>query len=187
MKIAYAFTGSFCTHSNSLAVLEEFICKGYEVIPVISPIVSTASTRFGTSEDLEKVVTELCGREVKKTIPQAEEAITRGDIASVAVCPCTGNTLAKIANGITDTAVIMAVKAQLRNNRPVLLALATNDALGGNLKNIGLCNDKKNVFFVPMKQDDPYKKPTSLVCDFTRVYDALTEAVNKKQIQPLFL
>ncbi len=186
MTVAYAFTGSFCTHSNSLAVLEELINRGWNIIPVFSGIVCETSTRFGTSVDLEAAVVRLCGKPVIKTIAEAEEKITRGNIDCVVVSPCTGNTLAKIAHGITDTAVTMSVKAQLRNLRPVLLALATNDALGANLKNIGLCNDKKHVFFVPMKQDDPTKKPTSLVCDFTKVAEALSAALEGKQLQPLF-
>ncbi|MGI6716914.1 MAG: dipicolinate synthase subunit B [Eubacteriales bacterium] len=187
MKIAFAFTGSFCTHANALAVLEELINHGFEVVPVFSPIVASTSTRFGTNEELEKAVNALCKKDIIKTIAKAEEVITRGNFDCVVVCPCTGNTLAKIAHGITDTPVTMSVKAQLRNSRPVLLALATNDALGANFKNIGLCNDKKNVFFVPMKQDDPDKKPTSLVCDFTKVYESLSLAIKGKQLQPVFL
>ncbi|MDD4124597.1 MAG: dipicolinate synthase subunit B [Eubacteriales bacterium] len=146
MTLAYAITGSFCTHSKSLAVLEELIGKGCDIVPVFSAIVCDTSTRFGTSDGLEKAVVNLCGKPVIKTIAKAEEIITRGNFDCVVVSPCTGNTLAKIAHGITDTAVTMSVKAQLRNLRPVLLALATNDALGANFKNIGLCNDKKHVF-----------------------------------------
>ncbi|MFA6730314.1 MAG: dipicolinate synthase subunit B [Eubacteriales bacterium] len=187
MKIAFALTGSFCTHNKALAALEEIIKNGYAVTPVFSEIVSSTSTRFGGIKALEEKVVSLCGKAVLKTIPEVEEEITAGGYGCVVVCPCTGNTLAKVAHGITDTSVTMAVKAQLRNSLPVLLAPATNDALAGNLKNIGVCKDKKHLFFVPMAQDDFTKKPSSLVCDFTKVVPALKEAAEGRQLQPFFV
>ncbi|MDL2286969.1 dipicolinate synthase subunit B [Eubacteriales bacterium OttesenSCG-928-G02] len=187
MLLAYAFCGSFCTHSRSLAVLEELVNEGHEILPVFSEIVQTTSTRFGDYMDLEKRVKKLTGHEIIKTIYDAELQITRKNISCVVVSPCTGNTLAKTANGITDSVVTMCIKAQLRNNRPVLLALATNDALSTNLKNIGICSEKKNIYFVPMGQDDSEEKPTSMICDFKQIKNAISSAIKGKQLQPFLI
>lgn len=185
MKLAYCITGSFCTHSNSLAVLEELLKEGNDVYPVLSEIVQKETTRFGTKESLYEKVTAFCGRKPILTVNEAESIITRGSFDCVIVCPCTGNTTAKIANGITDTTVTMAVKAQLRSDRKVILAIATNDALGANLKNIAVCLDKKNTYLVPLSQDSPSTKPHSMICNFTKVNETLANAVNGIQIQPV--
>ncbi|MBR6594439.1 MAG: dipicolinate synthase subunit B [Clostridia bacterium] len=187
MKIAFAFCGSFCTHREALACLEELVLSGVEATPVFSERVQTTDTRFGKAADLINYAETICGKNGIKTIVEAEKEITGGGYDCVAVAPCTGNTLAKIALGVTDTAVTMAVKAHLRNKKPLLIAFASNDALSGNLKNIAAMLEKKNVYFVPMKQDDPVKKPTSLVCDWSKLGGALQAATEGKQLHPLIV
>ena len=186
MKLAYAFCGSFCTHQKSLLCLKQ-LAENHDVTPILSEITSNTDTRFGSADTLRKSVTELCKKEPILSIKSAEEQITRGDFDAVIVSPCTGNTLAKIANGITDSTVTMCVKAQLRCRKPVLIALATNDGLGANLQNISKTIEKKNIFFVPIGQDSPFGKPTSLICDFNLLEQSLDCAVNGIQIQPILL
>ena len=186
MKLAYAFCGSFCTHSKSLSVLKQLVQK-HEITPILSEASRDTDTRFGNAEALRKTVTEICGKEPILSIRSAEELITRGVFDAVIVSPCTGNTLAKIANGITDSTVTMCVKAQLRCRKTVLIALATNDGLGANLANIAKTIEKKNIYFVPLGQDSPNGKPTSLVCDFNLLEQSLNCALNGVQIQPLLL
>jgi len=185
--IAYAFCGSFCTHNQALEKLKEIVALGYSVLPVFSERVQTLNTRFGNAADLISSAEDICGRAGVKTIVEAEAAITGADIECLVVAPCTGNTLAKAALGITDGVVTMAMKAHLRNRRPVLIAFASNDALSGNLKNIAALMEKKNVYFVPMRQDDPTSKPTSLVCDWTRLIPAMEAAKGGKQLHPLIV
>ncbi len=185
--IAFAFCGSFCTHKNAVEQLQELVFSGYEVLPVFSEKVQHTDTRFGKARDLIEEVECICGREGIKTLADAEKQITSGGIDCVIVAPCTGNTLAKAALGITDGVVTMAVKAHLRNKKPVLIAFASNDALSGNLKNIAAMLEKKNVYFVPLKQDDPVKKPSSLVCDWEKLPAALEAATQGKQLHPLIV
>ncbi len=184
--IGFAMTGSFCTHQKALGILEK-LTADTEVLPVVSECVYTTDTRFGTAADLLKQLQALCGREPVHTIRDAEPLGPKIALDVLLICPCTGNTLAKIAAGITDTPVTMAAKAHLRCDRPLVLALCSNDALAANLKNIGTLMEKKSVFFVPMRQDDPVKKPHSLVADFTRVFDTLKLAAEGKQLRPVFL
>lgn len=187
MKLGFAFTGSFCNHEKALGALKTLVDAGNTVTPFFSQNVKTLSTRFGSADALWEKVVSICGAEPVCDIPGAEQTVTNGGFDCIIICPCTGNTCAKIANGVTDTAVTMAAKAQLRNGGAVLLATASNDALSANLKNIGLCMDKKNVFFVPMRQDDPVKKPSSLVCDFSLVPRAAEDAARGIQTQPVFI
>ncbi|MBP5755848.1 MAG: dipicolinate synthase subunit B [Clostridia bacterium] len=187
MKLCFAFTGSFCNHARAYEVLREAVEGGSDVYPVFSYNAKNMSTRFGDAGAFEERVRSICGRDVICDITGAEQTVTGGSFDCVAVCPCTGNTCAKIACGITDTPVTMAVKAQLRNGGSVLLALASNDSLSGNLKNVGVCMDKKHVFFVPVRQDDPVKKPNSLVCDFSKVLSAAEYAARGEQMQPIFI
>lgn len=161
--------------------------RGIEVLPVFSERVLSTSTRFGTKEDLVMKAEALCSAKGIKSVAEAEEQITRGSIDCLIISPCTGNTLAKLAHGMTDGTVTMAAKAQLRNKRPVLIALASNDALSGNFQNLAILAERKNVFFVPLGQDDPFKKPTSLVCDFKKIPEALELALRGEQMQPLLL
>ena len=185
--IGYAFCGSFCTHKVSLSILERLLQDGYEIQPIMSETVYGMDTKFGSCEELKDKVTTLCGREIIHTIVGAEPLGPQIRLDALVISPCTGNTLSKIALGITDTSVTMAVKAHLRNEKPVLLALATNDALGATAKNIGLLHNTKNIFFVPYSQDDPYSKQKSLVCDFSYVPEAVECALKRQQMQPLFL
>lgn len=186
MKIAYALCGSFCTHARSLKQLR-LLCETHDVTPILSEISAATDTRFGTAQDLIQTVETVTGHPYLKNIREAEEVITRGNFDALLVCPCTGNTLAKIAAGITDSVVTMCVKAQLRNRRPVIIGVATNDGLGANLFNIAMVLEKKNVYFVPFGQDDAEQKPTSLICNFTRIPDTLDAAMRGHQIQPILL
>lgn len=183
--IGYAFCGSFCTIGRSLKVLKQLTSEGNPVLPIMSDSVYSTDTRFGTAEELIKTVESLCGKEIVHTIVDAEPLGPKTALDMLVICPCTGNTLAKVANGITDTPVTMAAKAQLRSDRPVVIALATNDALSSNLENIAALMKRKNVFFVPMAQDDPKQKPHSLVCDFERVRETMMSAFAGRQIQPV--
>ena len=186
MKLAYAMCGSFCTHKRSIEVMKELASK-HDLTAVLSEASRDTDTRFGRADTLRETVTGISGKAPILSIKSAEEQITIGGFDAVIVSPCTGNTLAKIANGITDSTVTMCVKAQLRCRRPVIIALATNDGLGANLKSIALTLEKKNVYFVPFGQDSPEGKPTSLVCDFSLVEQTLINSQHGIQLQPLIL
>lgn len=185
--IGYCFCGSFCTIPTSLKILRSLAAEGNDILPIMSDAVYSTDTRFGDAETLRKSVAEICGKPIIHTIVDAEPLGPKINLDMLVISPCTGNTLAKLAGGITDTPVTMAAKAQLRSNRPVVIALATNDALSANLKNIGTLMSRKNVFFVPMRQDDPNGKPSSLVCDFSLVKSTMLAAFAGKQYQPTFL
>jgi dipicolinate synthase subunit B len=184
--IGYAFCGSFCTHAASLEQLRRLLAAGYEVQPIFSQTVYETDTRFGRAQALREQVEALCGRAVLHTVTDTEPLGPRQPLQALVICPCTGNTLAKMAAGITDSAVTMAAKAHLRSNRPLVIALASNDALSANLKNIGAMLTRKNVYFVPMRQDDPEKKPHSLVADFGKLPATLEAALAGVQYQRLF-
>ena len=184
--IGYAFCGSFCTLSASLACLRGLVENGYDVLPIMSRNVRTVDTRFYRAEDFYREVCEITGREPICTIEDAEPLGPKLKLDMLVICPCTGNTLAKMAAGITDTPVCMAAKAHLRSDRPLLIALSTNDALSANMKNIGAMLEKKNVYFVPMRQDDPVNKPHSLVSELSLLPKAMNAAKEGRQIQKLF-
>ena len=186
LKLGFGICGSFCTHGQMLRVMEQ-LAEKYDLYPVLSEISSSTDTRFGSKESLKKRIQELTGRDIITSIKDAEPLGPGTRLDAMLICPCTGNTLAKIAQGITDTAVTMAAKAHLRADRPLLIALASNDSLSANLSNISALLLRKQVFFVPMRQDDPAKKPHSLVADFTSVSDALSAALEGRQMRPLFL
>ena len=183
--IGFALCGSFCTISDALSELEGLTAL-HEVQGIVSERVYATDTRFGTAEKLIGRMRSLTGREVVHSIVGAEPLGPQMPLEALIICPCTGNTLAKMANGITDTAVTMAAKAHLRSDRPLIIALASNDALSANLKNIGTMLTRKNVYFVPMKQDDPDKKPHSLVADFSLLQATLDAALHGVQYQRLF-
>ncbi len=185
--LGYALCGSFCTHAESLKQLKHLIAAGYEVQPIVSETVFNTDTRFGTAQGLRQELESICSRSIIHTIPDAEPLGPKISLDALIVAPCTGNTLAKMANGITDTAVCMAAKAHLRCDRPMILALASNDALSANLKNIATMLSRKCVYFVPMHQDDPEKKPHSLVADFSLLLQTLESAFSGKQCRKLFL
>ncbi len=185
--IGYAFTGSFCTLSKSLAELEKLVRAGYDVVPIMSENVYSTDTRFFAAEDLRKRVESLCERSIINTVKDAEPLGPKMPLESLIIAPCTGNTLAKIANGITDTAVTMAAKAHLRCDRPLLIALASNDAMSQNLGNIAKLVGRKSVYFLPLSQDDPVGKPHSLVADFQRLSEAFIAMGEDRQLRPLFV
>ena len=185
ITVGYALCGSFCTLSHSLNVLEELSGYDINILPIMSQIVYSTDTRFGKADDIIKRVEMICGNSVIHTIAAAEPIGPKNLLDAIIVCPCTGNTASKIALGITDTPVTMAVKAHLRNNKPVILGLASNDALGATAKNIGLLHNTKNIYFVPYRQDDPLSKNNSLVCDFTLTVPTLQAALAGKQLEPV--
>ena len=184
--IGYALCGSFCTHARSLGVLRVLRDSGEDILPILSERAASTDTRFGTAAELISALARLTGREPICTVEEAEPLGPAVPLEALIVAPCTGNTLAKLACGITDTAVCMAVKAHLRTDRPLLIALASNDALSANLANLAHMLTRKNVYFVPMAQDDPVGKPHSLVAHFERIPDALTAMRNGRQIYPMF-
>ena len=183
--IGYALCGSFCTIESSLIQMQRLASAGLEIQPIMSEIVYSTSTRFGNCEDIRKRVEQICGHKIIHTIPAAEPLGPSIKLDALVIAPCTGNTLAKLALGITDTAVCMAAKAHLRNDRPLVIALASNDALSANLKNLATLLSRKNIYFVPMAQDDPQKKPHSLVADFELIPSALENALKGKQISKI--
>lgn len=186
MLIGYAMCGSFCTFARSFAVMEHLAQK-HELIPIFSEIAASADTRFGSGTEFVTRAEAICGRPVIRTVTEAEPLGPKLPLDALIVAPMTGNTLAKLAHGITDSAVTMACKAHLRADRPLLIALASNDAMSANLANIGALLQRKSVYFVPMKQDDPTAKPHSLVAELSRVPEALVALTAEKQLRPLFL
>ncbi len=185
--IGYAFCGSFCTLSHSLAALRRLCAEGADILPIFSERVAMTDTRFWQAKDFRDTVETMCGRRAVDSIVAAEPLGPTTPLDALVIAPCTGNTLAKMAQGITDTCVTMAAKAHLRCDRPTLIALASNDSMSANLANIATLLQRKQVFFVPMRQDDPEKKPHSLVADFTYLPECLTAALAGHQLRPLFL
>ena len=186
-KLGFALCGSFCTLERTLQTMEELAAQGWEIQPIMSPITYRTDTRFGTAEQWRSRVEALGGRPIWHTIPQVEPIGPRALLDLLLVAPCTGNTLGKLACGITDTPVTMAVKAHLRNLRPVVLAVSTNDGLGASARNIGTLLNCRNFYFVPFAQDDPLHKEASLVADLSRTQETLLAALQGRQLQPLLL
>ena len=186
-RIGYCITGSFCSFSRSLAVLERLVSEYNEVVPIMSENAYSTDTRFYRAEDFRSRVEELCGRAVIHTVADAEPLGPGVPLDALAVSPCTGNTLAKVARGITDTAATMAIKAHLRCERPLLIALASNDALSANLGSIAAVIRLRSVYLVPMRQDDPVRKPHSLVAEIERVPECLSLMERGVQQRPIFL
>ena len=184
--IGFAMCGSYCTHKKAIEQLEALVSLD-AIQPIMSENVYTVDTYFGSADALKERVEALCERKIIHTIVDAEPLGPKTPLDTLIICPCTGNTLAKIALGITDTPVTMAAKAHLRSDRPLVIALASNDALSANLKNIGTLLSRKNVYFVPMTQDDPVKKPHSLVADFSQLIPTYYSAVKGKQFQKIFI
>ena len=186
MNIGFAMTGSFCTYDQIFPVLEA-LTKQYHVIPIFSSCSASTDSRFGNAEDFLKKARDLTGNDPILTISQAEPIGPKKLLDALVIAPCTGNTLAKLSHSIADGPVTMAAKSHLRNGRPVLLAISTNDALAGAAENIGRLLARKHYYFVPFGQDNALKKPTSLVADFGRIPEALTLALEEKQLQPLLI
>lgn len=187
VKIGFALTGSHCTIGEVLPQIEKLIKAGTQVFPIISPAVNNVSTRFGEAKDIKERLKKITGNRIIKSIVDAEPIGPQKMFDIIVIAPCTGNTLAKLANGITDTPVLMSAKAQLRNQRPVVLAISTNDGLGLNAKNLGILLATKNIFIVPFGQDDPLQKPTSLVSRLDLLLPTIEKALRREQIQPILL
>lgn len=184
--LGYAMTGSFCTFEKSITEMARLKSMGYSLLPIMSDNAYSTSTRFGKARDIVDRVENICEKSVIHTIPGAEPIGPKSMCDLLLVAPCTGNTLSKIALGITDTPVTMAVKSQLRIGAPVLLAVASNDALGASGENIAKLMNRKNIYFVPMRQDDPVGKPNSLVADFGLIPDSVEKALRYEQPQPVY-
>ena len=184
-QIGVAFTGSFCTYKKAFLELQKLSnCCG-SVQTVFSTAAASTDSRFGSAESFYRRAEEITGNKPMMTISEAEPIGPKNLFDALVILPCTGNTLAKLANGITDTPALMAAKAHLRNDKPLLLSVSTNDALGLNMKNIGLLINAKNIFFIPFGQDNPVKKPTSLISHPELLIPSIESALNKQQIQPL--
>ena len=183
--VGYAICGSFCTHKRTLEALER-VARRFDVTPILSPAALKTDTRFGTARELTEKVTALSGRNIVSDIVSAEPLGPAEPLDLLIIAPCTGNTLSKIAHGISDTAVTMAAKAHARGNGAVLIALASNDAMSANLANIATLLNRKGFYFVPMVQDDPVMKPHSLVADFDMIDEAIDAALEDRQLRPLF-
>ncbi len=185
MKIGFALTGSFCTFARILEVMRGLNNAGADIYPIFSKNVSEMDNRFWKSREFIAKVQEITGRQGIFTIQEAEPIGPKGYLDVLVIAPCTGNTMAKLAAGITDTPVLMAAKAHLRNEKPLIIAVSTNDALGMNLKNIGLLMNTKNIYFVPFGQDDYIKKPLSLVAHMEEIPKTIETALKRKQLQPV--
>lgn len=184
MKLGFALCGSFCTYAKIFPVMEQ-LCREYEVIPIFSQSSASIDSRFGQAQEHLRRAEAICGRSAITTIDQAEPIGPKKLLDLLLIAPCTGNTLAKLSHSIADTPVTMAAKSHLRNGRPVVVAVSTNDALAGAAENIGRLLSRKHYYFVPFGQDDPEKKPTSMVADFSAIPNTVALALEGKQIQPL--
>lgn len=186
MNIGFALSGSFCTFSKVFPIMEE-LTSCHKVIPIFSAASCTTDSRFGKAESFVTLAERLCNRSVIRTISDAEPIGPKKLLDALIIAPCTGNTLAKLAHGIADGPVTMATKSHLRNGRPVIIAVSTNDALGAAAENIGRLLARKNYYFVPFRQDDAENKPTSMVADFSRIPETLAAALDGKQLQPVII
>lgn len=186
--VGFALCGSFCTFKKVIPQMKKLVDEGYKVIPIMSYIAYNTDTRFGKAKDFNEEIEEICKTEIIHTITGAEPIGPKGLLDTLVIAPCTGNTLGKLANGISDTPVTLATKAHLRNQRPVIIAVSTNDALGTSARNIGTLMNSKNIYFVPMRQDDHINKPNSIVADFDYITDTVREVLaTKEQPQPILL
>ncbi len=186
-KIGFALCGSFCMFKKIFPAIEKLMSEGAEVFPIMSHHASSIDTRFGKAKDFVNQLEQMTGHEVQTTIAQTEQIGPHKPYDILVVAPCTGNTLAKLAHAITDTSVLMAIKATLRNEYPVVLAVSTNDGLGLNLRNVGILKNIPNIYFVPLGQDNYVTKVNSMVAKMDMLYDTVIEALNHKQIQPVLL
>lgn len=184
--IGFAMCGSFCTFSKAFEQMKQLQKLGYDLLPIMSGNACSTDTRFGRAEDMVKTAEDITGKRAITTIAQAEPIGPKSLCDLLVIAPCTGNTLSKLANGITDTSVTMAAKSHLRVLKPVLLCPATNDALGASAQNIGRLLNTRNYYFVPLSQDDPVRKPNSLVADFSLLPACVELALKRQQMQPIF-
>jgi len=184
-NIGYGITGSFCTFAKTRKEIQRLTEMGAHVIPIFSYQTQNCDTRFGTAKEFMEEVCDITGNPGIRTLQEAEPIGPKGYLDVMVIAPCTGNTLSKLANGISDTPVLMAAKAHLRNNRPLVIFLSTNDALGMNLKNIGILLNTKNIFFVPFGQDNYLSKPNSMIAHVDLIEDTIEKALGGRQIQPV--
>ena len=186
MNVGFALCGSFCTYQQIFPIMAS-LAKDHQVIPIFSFAAGHVDSRFGTAQEHLQMARDICNYEPIQTMEGAEPIGPKHMLDALIIAPCTGNTLAKLAHSIADTPVTMAAKSHLRNGRPVIVAVSTNDALAGAAENIGRLLARKNYYFVPFGQDDCIGKPTSLVADFNKIPDTLNLALKYKQIQPILL
>ena len=186
-RIGFAFCGSFCTFNKAMTALEAVKARFGDVTPIVSEASASLDTRFGAAHDFMMEMERICDKRVIDSLDKAEPLGPKKLLDALVICPCTGNTLGKLAAGIADSTVTLAAKAHLRNGRPLIITVSTNDALASSAKSIGALMDKKHVYFVPFRQDDPTGKPTSIVADFSQVADTVAAALEGKQLQPLLL
>lgn len=186
-NIGFGITGSFCTFAKARKAVEHLCEMGANVIPIFSFNAQTCDTRFGNAKEYVEGICEITGNEGIRSICAAEPIGPNNFLDIMVIAPCTGNTAAKLTGGIVDTPVLMAAKAHMRNGKPLVIAISTNDALGAGFKNIGMLMNMKNIYFVPFGQDDCVKKPNSLVCDGKQVVDTINEVMAGRQIQPVIL
>lgn len=186
-SVGFAMCGSFCTFSKAIAQMEKLVSSGYRVTPILSENALNTNTRFGKAEDFRRRVEEICETKVIDSIVAAEPIGPKKMFDILIIAPCSGNTLAKLASGIVDSVVTLAAKSHLRNAKPLLIGVSTNDALAGAGKNIGTLLNYKNYYFVPMGQDSYTKKPRSVVLDFDMLIPAMEAALEQRQLQPILL
>ncbi|MBO5369535.1 MAG: dipicolinate synthase subunit B [Clostridia bacterium] len=184
-RVGFALTGSFCTLSKIMVEVEALKNTGADIYPIMSEMVWSTDTRFGTANEFREKLEKICGRDIIHDIRGAEPIGPKKLLDALVIAPCTGNTISKIANATTDTCVAMAAKANLRNRCPLVLGVSTNDGLGASAKNIGILLNCANVYFVPFTQDDPIKKPDSLVADMSLIVPTLQAAMEGRQYQPV--
>ena len=187
LRLGFAITGSFCTVDRILSSLRQLVDAGAKITPILSYNAASTDTRFGTAAELRRTLEEITGNKPLETLVDVEPIGPSALLDILVVAPCTGSTLGRLANGISDTPVALAVKSHLRRSMPVVLGIATNDALGASMRNIAFLKNSKYIYFVPLKQDDPIYKPNSLVADFSLLEKTITAALTGVQIQPMFL
>lgn len=185
--VGYALSGSHCTLEEVMPLIQQFVDEGANVIPIVSNTLLTTDTRFGTAEKWRTELIRITGNEIISSIVQAEPLGPSKKIDVLAIAPCTGNTTSRLANAITDSAVLMAAKSQMRNGRPIVIAISTNDGLGLNMANIAKLIVTKNIYFVPFGQDDPINKPNSLVAKMDLIMETCEAALQGKQLQPMLV
>ena len=184
-NIGFAMCGSFCTFEKVIKELELLSKSNANIYPIMSEVSFSTDTRFGKCVDFQQRLKEITKKEIIKSVKEAEPIGPKGYLDILVIAPCTGNTLAKLANGIADTSVTLAAKAHLRNQKPIVVAVSTNDGLGNAAKNIGTLLNSKNIYFVPFRQDDCINKPNSLVADMSKIKETLEAALDRKQLQPV--
>ena len=186
-KVGFAFCGSFCTFSMAMTALEQVKARFGDVTPIVSEAAAANDTRFGPAHEFMREMERICDKRVIDSLVKAEPIGPKKLLDVLVICPCTGNTLAKLANGVTDSTVTLAAKAHLRNGRPLVIAPSTNDGLTASLRNLGELAMRKHVYLVPFRQDDPEKKPASLVAEMALIPDAIEAALDGRQLQPVLL